>query len=97
MEIAMSYPASKFEADNVLTNPVVLEKYQLAADIVNGSISDRSCTIRSTNRVLYLGVLPMVVSKVSTGISVCDLCQYGDDLIEAYVRQLFIYQVFPEI
>lgn len=38
MEIAMSYPASKFEADNTLTNPVVLEKYQLAADIVNGII-----------------------------------------------------------
>lgn len=36
MEISMAYPASKFEADNTLTNPVVLEKYQLAADIVNG-------------------------------------------------------------
>lgn len=39
MEMSLSYPASKFEADNTLTNPVVLEKYQLAADIVNGRIS----------------------------------------------------------
>ena len=36
MDVAMSYPASRFEADNTLTNPAVLEKYQLAADIVNG-------------------------------------------------------------
>lgn len=36
MEMSLSYPASKFEADNTFTNPVVLEKYQLAADIVNG-------------------------------------------------------------
>jgi hypothetical protein len=36
MEMSLSYPASKFEADNSLTNPVTLEKYQLAADIVNG-------------------------------------------------------------
>jgi len=70
MEIAMSYPASKFEADNALTNPVVLEKYQLAADIVNG-------------------VLPMVLAKVSTGVSVCDLCQFGDDLIEAYTKNMY--------
>ena len=38
MEMSLSYPASKFEADNTFTNPVVLEKYQLAADIVNGKI-----------------------------------------------------------
>jgi hypothetical protein len=31
----------------------------------------------------------MVVAKVSTGISACDLCQFGDDLIEAYVKQLY--------
>jgi hypothetical protein len=37
MEIAVSYPASKFEADNTITNPKVLEKYQLAADVVNGN------------------------------------------------------------
>jgi hypothetical protein len=37
MEISMAYPASKFEADNTLTNPIVLEKYQLAADVVNGT------------------------------------------------------------
>ncbi|CAO3598065.1 unnamed protein product [Absidia cylindrospora] len=28
-------------------------------------------------------ILPEVISKVSPGVSVCDLCQYGDDLIEA--------------
>ncbi|ORZ25882.1 peptidase M24, structural domain-containing protein [Absidia repens] len=28
-------------------------------------------------------ILPEVISKVSAGVSVCDLCQYGDDLIEA--------------
>ncbi|CAO3647231.1 unnamed protein product [Mucor fragilis] len=70
MEISMAYPASKFEADNTLTNPVVLEKYQLAADIVNG-------------------VLPAVVSKVETGISVCDLCQFGDDLLTAYTEKMY--------
>lgn len=32
----MSYPVSKFEADNSLTNPQTMEKYQLAADIANG-------------------------------------------------------------
>lgn len=50
MEMSLSYPASKFEADNTLTNPIVLEKYQLAADIVNGRIGscvnfDRSCSL----------------------------------------------------
>ncbi|OBZ89479.1 ErbB-3 binding protein 1 [Choanephora cucurbitarum] len=70
MDVAMSYPASRFEADNTLTNPAVLEKYQLAADIVNG-------------------VLPVVVSKVATGVSVCDLCQYGDDLIEAHTKNMY--------
>lgn len=39
MEMSLSYPASKFETDNTLTNPVVLEKYQLAADIVNGKLA----------------------------------------------------------
>lgn len=36
MEVTMSYPVSKFEADNTLSNPKVMEKYQLAASIVNG-------------------------------------------------------------
>jgi hypothetical protein len=36
MDVSLSYPVSKFEADNSLTNPEVIEKYQLAADIVNG-------------------------------------------------------------
>jgi hypothetical protein len=30
----------------------------------------------------YIAVLPMVVDKVAVGISVNDLCQFGDDLIE---------------
>ncbi|CEP13275.1 hypothetical protein [Parasitella parasitica] len=70
MEVSMAYPASKFEADNSLTNPDVVEKYQLAADIVNG-------------------ILPLVVAKVDTGISVCDLCQYGDDLMKAHTEKMF--------
>jgi hypothetical protein len=36
MDVSLSYPVSKFEADNSLSNPEVVEKYQLAADIVNG-------------------------------------------------------------
>ncbi|KAI8099981.1 peptidase M24, structural domain-containing protein [Halteromyces radiatus] len=28
-------------------------------------------------------ILPELVSRVSPGVSICDLCQYGDDLIEA--------------
>ncbi|KAI9473629.1 MAG: peptidase M24, structural domain-containing protein [Benjaminiella poitrasii] len=70
MEVAMSYPASKFEADNSLTNPSTLEKYYVAADIING-------------------ILPMVVSKVATGISICDLCQYGDDLINVHTKNKY--------
>ncbi|CAO3657498.1 unnamed protein product [Mucor hiemalis] len=70
MDMSLSYPASKFEADNTFTNPVVLEKYQLAADIVNG-------------------VLPIVFSKVAVGVSACDLCQYGDDLIEAQTKNMY--------
>lgn len=84
MEISMAYPASKFEADNTLTNPVVLEKYQLAADIVNGTKRTLFC-LSSYWFHFDLGVLPAVVSKVETGISVCDLCQFGDDLLTAYV------------
>lgn len=50
MEMSLSYPASKFESDNSLTNPAVLEKYQLAADIVNGKqkLSFFLCFSRST-------------------------------------------------
>ncbi|KAI8643830.1 peptidase M24, structural domain-containing protein [Parasitella parasitica] len=70
MEVSVAYPASKFEADNSLTNPDVLEKYQLAADVVNG-------------------ILPLVVAKVGAGISVCDLCQFGDDLMEAHTEKMF--------
>lgn len=37
MELAVSYPPSKFEADNTIANPTIREKYQLSADIVNGN------------------------------------------------------------
>ncbi|KAI8374326.1 peptidase M24, structural domain-containing protein [Radiomyces spectabilis] len=69
MELTVNYPPSKFAADNDLSSPNVVEKYTLAADIVNV-------------------VLPEVLSKVSPGVSVCDLCQYGDDLIEAYTSRM---------
>ncbi|CAO3672498.1 unnamed protein product [Rhizopus stolonifer] len=70
MELTVNYPASKFEEDNTLTNPKVLEKYQIAADIVNA-------------------VLPLVVQKAQAGISVCDLCQYGDDLINGHTGNMY--------
>ena len=44
-----------------------------------------------------VGVLPVVVSKVATGVSVCDLCQYGDDLIEAHVSKFFNTRVIKKI
>lgn len=40
--------------------------------------------------MFLIGILPIVVSKVETGISVCDLCQFGDDLMEAHVSQFII-------
>ncbi|KAI8337492.1 peptidase M24, structural domain-containing protein [Chlamydoabsidia padenii] len=66
MELTTSYPPSKFEADNDLSNITVIGKYKHAADVVNS-------------------ILPEVISKVSAGVSICDLCQYGDDLMEAMV------------
>ncbi|KAI8991189.1 peptidase M24, structural domain-containing protein [Mycotypha africana] len=70
MEVSVAYPASRFEADNQLTSREVQEKYQHAADILNG-------------------IMPLVVEKVATGISVSDLCQYCDDLIEAHTRNMY--------
>ncbi|KAG1151764.1 hypothetical protein G6F37_001403 [Rhizopus arrhizus] len=70
MELAVSYPPSKFEADNTIANPTIREKYQLSADIVNG-------------------VLPLVLQKVQVGVSVCDLCQYGDDLINRHTENMY--------
>lgn len=87
MELTVNYPASKFEEDNALTNPKVLEKYQLAADIVNGKNilffffwNHLKLTVFS-----IVAVLPLVVQKAQAGVSVCDLCQYGDDLINGHV------------
>ncbi|KAI9488147.1 peptidase M24, structural domain-containing protein [Zychaea mexicana] len=34
-------------------------------------------------------VLPQVLDKVAVGISVCDLCQFGDDLITAYADGMY--------
>ncbi|KAI9271685.1 peptidase M24, structural domain-containing protein [Phascolomyces articulosus] len=34
-------------------------------------------------------VLPQVLDKIAVGISVCDLCQYGDDLIAAYADGMY--------
>lgn len=37
MELTKAYPQSKFAADNALTNADVLQKYKIAADVVNGT------------------------------------------------------------
>ncbi|CDH53242.1 proliferation-associated protein 2g4-like [Lichtheimia corymbifera JMRC:FSU:9682] len=34
-------------------------------------------------------VLPQVLSHVAPGISICDLCQYGDDLINTHTSETF--------
>jgi hypothetical protein len=72
----MSYPASKFEADNALTNPVVLEKYQLAADIVNGMMRRSILLYRSTDppffyvQVFFLWFLPRCLPEFQFAIFV---------------------------
>ncbi|KAI9277821.1 peptidase M24, structural domain-containing protein [Sporodiniella umbellata] len=70
MELTVNYPVSKFEEDNTLNNPKVVEKYRIAADILNS-------------------VLPLVVQKAQVGVSACDLCQYGDDLISTLTESMY--------
>ncbi|KAF7726619.1 hypothetical protein EC973_008583 [Apophysomyces ossiformis] len=70
MELTVSYPPSKFASDNDLSNESVIQKYKLAADVVNT-------------------VLEQILTKVAPGISVNDLCQYGDDLITAYTKDQY--------
>ncbi|RUP50912.1 peptidase M24, structural domain-containing protein [Jimgerdemannia flammicorona] len=77
--MALAYPASKFEADNNLADQNVLLKYRTAADIVNGT-TGIECSMET---------LKLVLNRVAAGASVQDLCQYGDDLIEAYTSKIF--------
>ncbi|KAG0168803.1 putative metalloprotease arx1 [Apophysomyces sp. BC1034] len=70
MELTLNYPPSKFASDNDLSDAAVVQKYKLAADIVNNAMEQ-------------------ILTKVAPGISVSDLCQYGDDLIEAHTKDLY--------
>jgi hypothetical protein len=39
MELTLDYPQAKFEADNNLSDPNVISKYKIAADIANGTFT----------------------------------------------------------
>jgi methionine aminopeptidase len=52
-----------------LNTPGVIEKYQAAAKVTNGTLS------------LHLEVLTKVLKKISVGSKVFDLCLFGDSAI----------------
>ncbi|CAG8579671.1 12473_t:CDS:2 [Cetraspora pellucida] len=66
----VEYYRQKFNADNDLSNSVVLSKYRSAADIVNA-------------------VLPQIISRIVPGMSVTELCKYGDQLIFSHTSKVY--------
>ncbi|KAI7872812.1 peptidase M24, structural domain-containing protein [Spinellus fusiger] len=60
-------------------------KFALDNDLVDPKVLEKY--LLSANIVNT--ILPVVLSKVSAGVSVHDLCQYGDDLLEAHTVTIY--------
>ncbi|KAI8074758.1 peptidase M24, structural domain-containing protein [Gongronella butleri] len=68
-----------------LTTSYPPSKFQTDNDLSSEAVVEKY----KSAALVVNSVLPMVLARVAVGISVCDLCQYGDDLLEGLALAQF--------